>query len=65
MESADALDAVRLTVRDNGAGGAVPSGQGILAMAARARRLGGDFEADSPAGGPTTITVRIPAGGRR
>ena len=65
VESADALDAVRLTVRDNGAGGAVPSGQGILAMAARARRLGGDFEADSPAGGPTTITVRIPAGGRR
>lgn len=62
---ADAGDAVVLAVRDDGAGGAVPSGQGILAMAARARRLGGDFEADSPAGGPTTITVRIPAGGRR
>ena len=65
VERADAGDAVVLAVRDDGAGGAVPSGQGILAMAARARRLGGDFEADSPAGGPTTITVRIPAGGRR
>ena len=64
VESADALDAVRLTVRDNGAGGAVPSGQGILAMAARARRLGGAFEAASPAGGPTTITACVPAGGQ-
>lgn len=58
-------DAVVLAVRDDGAGGAVPSGQGLLAMEARTRRLGGDFEADSPAGGPTAITVRIPMGGRR
>ena len=57
--------AVVLTVRDDGRGGAAPTGQGILGMAARARRLGGTFEAVSPDGGPTTITVRIPTGEQR
>ena len=57
--------AVLLTVRDDGGGGAAPTGQGILGMAARARRLGGTFEAVSPDGGPTTITVRIPTGEQR
>lgn len=57
--------AVLLTVRDDGGGGAAPTGQGILGMAARARRLGGTFEAVSPDGGPTAITVRIPTGEQR
>ena len=57
--------AVVLTVRDDGRGGAAPTGQGILGMAARSRRLGGTFEAVSPDGGPTTITVRIPTGEQR
>ena len=56
---------VQLTVRDDGAGGAAPTGRGILSMAARARRLGGTFELVSPDGGPTTVTVRIPSGGPR
>ena len=58
-------DVVQLTVRDDGAGGAAPTGRGILSMAARARRLGGTFELVSPDGGPTTVTVRIPSGGPR
>ena len=57
--------AVVLTVRDDGRGGAAPTGQGILGMAARSRRLGGTFEAVSPDGGPTAITVRIPTGEQR
>ena len=56
---------VQLTVRDDGAGGAAPTGRGILSMAARARRLGGTFELVSPDGGPTTVMVRIPSGGPR
>lgn len=56
---------MQLTVRDDGAGGAAPTGRGILSMAARARRLGGTFELVSPDGGPTTVTVRIPSGGPR
>lgn len=58
-------DVVQLTVRDDGAGGAAPTGRGILSMAARARRLGGTFELVSPDGGPTTVMVRIPSGGPR
>ncbi len=58
-------DVVQLMVRDDGAGGAAPTGRGILSMAARARRLGGTFELVSPDGGPTTVTVRIPSGGPR
>ena len=58
-------DVVQLMVRDDGAGGAAPTGRGILSMAARARRLGGTFELVSPDGGPTTVMVRIPSGGPR
>lgn len=54
---------VRLTVRDDGRGGAVPRGQGILGMAARARRMGCTFDLFSPDGGPTEASVRVPVAG--
>lgn len=56
-------DRVRLTVRDDGVGGAERAGvagRGILGMAARARRLGGTLELTSPDGGPTTVVVDVP-----
>lgn len=61
----------RLRVRDNGEGfeprrtpplAAKRGGRGLLGMAERVRFLGGQFDLNSQRGGPTTITVAIPAG---
>jgi signal transduction histidine kinase len=57
-------DALRLTVTDNGPGGArlVPGG-GLAGIAERLRTVDGSLEVDSPRGGPTVITVEIPLPG--
>jgi signal transduction histidine kinase len=48
-------------VRDDGAGGADASGgSGLRGLADRIAALGGDLEVDSPPGGGTAITARIP-----
>ncbi|MFI6597240.1 sensor histidine kinase [Nonomuraea sp. NPDC050536] len=47
-------------VRDDGTGGAVPTGGGLSGLARRVAALDGRFEVDSPAGGPTTVTARLP-----
>ncbi|GIF74004.1 sensor histidine kinase [Asanoa siamensis] len=54
---------LRLVVTDDGRGGAAPSstGTGLRGLAERARALDGRFEVDSPDGGPTVVTVRLPA----
>lgn len=58
----DAVDArlLRLAVRDDGIGGAEPTGMGLVGMSARARALGGTLVVTSPPGGPTEVSARIP-----
>lgn len=66
IEAAMDADAhVTLTVRDDGRGGARMAGSGLLGILARARRRGGTASLASPAGGPTTLAVRLPVGGVR
>jgi signal transduction histidine kinase len=49
------------TVADNGAGGAAPgAGSGLPGIERRMAAFGGRLEIDSPAGGPTRITVAVP-----
>jgi len=53
--------ALRLRVTDDGQGGADPRrGTGLLGLRQRVESLDGTLQVDSPAGGPTTITVRLP-----
>jgi signal transduction histidine kinase len=48
-----------LVVRDEGRGGAVVA-RGLRGLADRAEAAGGDLQVDSPPGGPTRVTVRLP-----
>ncbi|MDO9396311.1 MAG: histidine kinase [Herbiconiux sp.] len=55
--------AVRAVVFDNGVGGASPGhggGVGLVGMSDRVRAAGGTLTIDSPAGGPTILTVEVP-----
>jgi signal transduction histidine kinase len=53
----------RLTVRDDGAGGADPAlGSGLTGLSDRVIALGGRMEILSPPGGGTTLHVEIPSG---
>jgi signal transduction histidine kinase len=56
---------LRLAVSDDGHGGADPdsSGTGLRGLARRAAALDGTLTVDSPAGGPTIVTVELPVGG--
>ncbi|TXS12623.1 sensor histidine kinase [Streptomyces sp. adm13(2018)] len=58
---------VRLTVRDDGCGGAVSGtggatggGTGLAGLAERLAAVDGSLRIDSPPGGPTTITAELP-----
>jgi signal transduction histidine kinase len=57
-------DLVRLTVVDDGEGGAAstpsPSGFGLIGMAERAKLLGGTFNAGPSAGGGWTVEATLP-----
>jgi signal transduction histidine kinase len=49
------------TVADDGVGGAAAgAGSGLAGLERRARAFGGTLTIDSPAGGPTRITVAVP-----
>jgi signal transduction histidine kinase len=53
--------AVRLTVHDDGLGGAdVGRGSGLAGMRARVEGVDGFFDVDSPPGGPTTVVAVLP-----
>jgi signal transduction histidine kinase len=57
---------LRLTVSDDGSGGArVGAGTGLTGLAERVRTVDGTLTVSSPAGGPTTVTVELPLRGRR
>ena len=53
--------ALRLHVRDDGVGGAVPgAGSGLSGPADRLRVVDGHLDVVSPCGGPTEVTVELP-----
>jgi signal transduction histidine kinase len=52
---------VRLTVTDDGTGGArIADGGGLVGLRERVRTVDGRIEIDSPAGGPTFVTIDLP-----
>jgi signal transduction histidine kinase len=52
---------VRLSIRDDGVGGADPGeGSGLIGLRDRVEALGGTIEIASPPGGGTSLNVRIP-----
>ncbi|MDQ0793933.1 sensor histidine kinase [Streptomyces sp. B1I3] len=52
---------LRLSVRDDGQGGAtVGAGSGLTGLRGRARTVDGTLTCESPAGGPTVVTVVLP-----
>jgi signal transduction histidine kinase len=51
---------LRLEVRDDGIGGADPSGHGLVGLDDRATALGGRLEIESPPGGGTLVTATLP-----
>jgi signal transduction histidine kinase len=54
-------EALRITVTDNGGGGADPSrGSGLSGVRRRLATFDGDLRVDSPLGGPTVVTMEIP-----
>jgi signal transduction histidine kinase len=58
---ASAEDGVlQVEVRDDGVGGADPSGQGLVGMADRVSALGGQLRVDSPADGGTRLSATLP-----
>ncbi|GGS88747.1 histidine kinase [Streptomyces tanashiensis] len=62
LEAAVRDGRVRLTVRDDGCGGAAPGGgTGLAGLAERLAAVDGTLRVDSPPGGPTEITAELPA----
>jgi len=55
-------DTLTLVIRDDGIGGADPSGQGLSGLAARVAGVDGNLRVRSPAGGPTLLEVELPCG---
>ena len=49
-----------MKVRDDGIGGADPSGHGLVGMRDRVTALGGKLDVDSPPGGGTVLTATLP-----
>jgi signal transduction histidine kinase len=59
LDTPDAV--VRLSVRDDGIGGADPAkGSGLTGLRDRIEAVGGTFDVTSPAGGGTTLLIEIP-----
>ena len=51
---------LRVTVRDDGCGGARASGSGLQGLRDRVEATGGTFGVDSPVGGGTLVAAAIP-----
>lgn len=59
----DAGDTVRITVHDDGRGGADPSrGTGLLGIRRRLSAFDGSLRVSSPLGGPTVLEMELPCG---
>jgi signal transduction histidine kinase len=62
LEAVHVPGLLRIRVTDDGHGGAaVAPGGGLGGLAERVRTVDGHLEIDSPAGGPTTVTVELPS----
>jgi signal transduction histidine kinase len=58
---ADRAGPLRVSVTDDGVGGADPSlGTGLAGLAQRVSTVDGKLNVSSPAGGPTTVTTELP-----
>jgi signal transduction histidine kinase len=55
-------DVLAIVIRDDGIGGADPSGQGLSGLADRVAGVDGRLSVDSPAGAGTVIEVELPCG---
>lgn len=53
-------DHLVVEVRDDGRGGADPTGSGLQGLTRRVEAAGGTLTIESPRGGPTTLEARIP-----
>lgn len=52
---------LRIRITDDGVGGANPArGTGLASLARRASSVDGSMQVESPAGGPTVVTVELP-----
>lgn len=51
-----------VSVTDDGVGGAEPAGTGLSGLARRVAAADGEFNVDSPAGGPTVVRAWLPCG---
>jgi PAS domain S-box-containing protein len=61
IEVTSARDELRVTVTDDGAGGAsFRDGTGLQGLRDRAEAIGGQLTVDSPSGGPTVLIAEIP-----
>lgn len=56
----DGEGGITIVVRDDGVGGADPTGTGLSGLARRVKAVDGDFDVTSPPGGPTTVYARVP-----
>ncbi|GAA1824912.1 sensor histidine kinase [Actinomadura chokoriensis] len=62
LEASAAGGRVRLSVRDDGRGGAaLGAGTGLTGLAERLAAVDGALRIDSPPGGPTVVTAELPA----
>lgn len=62
LEASAAGGRVRLSVRDDGRGGAaLGAGTGLTGLAERLAAVDGALRIDSPLGGPTVVTAELPA----
>jgi signal transduction histidine kinase len=62
LEAVHVPGLLRIRVTDDGRGGASPvPGGGLLGLAERVRTVDGRIHIDSPAGGPTAVTVELPS----
>ncbi|MDF2265483.1 nitrate- and nitrite sensing domain-containing protein [Streptomyces coacervatus] len=64
VEAAIRDDALELTIRDDGTGGAEPGrGSGLIGLIDRVEAIGGKLDVSSPPGEGTTLHVRLPLSG--
>ena len=62
LEAVHVPGLLRIRVTDDGHGGASPvPGGGLRGLAERVRTVDGRLDIDSPAGGPTAVTVELPS----